>query len=182
MRGLVRPSWRRILIGAILAVLAVGLVGAWNYSRQLPDGDGWQLLARQRGVGDRNEPRLITDQAGLDAAWNALLIHSDPPTVDFDRSVVAWLTPLGTVACPSRLDEIRFDAAQRVVDGSFSLGLTMNCRSPSVGDSFLVAIDRNRLPPTPYQVRILGPDPPGVPNGQLDVPLQPSASSALQAP
>jgi hypothetical protein len=162
--------WRRILIGATLAVLAVALVVAWDYSRQLPSGDGWQLLARQRGVGDRNEARLITDRAGLDAAWNALLMRSDPPGVDFARSVVVWLTPLGTISCPSRLDEIRFDPAARVVDGSFSLGLTMNCRSPSVGDSFLVAIDRNRLPPTPYQVRILGPDPPGVTNGHLEVP------------
>ena len=41
--------------------------------------------------------------------------------------------------------------------------------SPAVGDSFLVAIDRDRLPPAPYQVRILGPEPPGVANGQLDV-------------
>jgi hypothetical protein len=167
--GLVRPSWPRILIGATLAVFAVALVGAWDYSRQPPNGDGWQLLARQRGVGDRNKPRLLTDQAGVDAAWNALHMRSDPPGVDFERSVVVWLTPLGTISCPSRLDEIRFDSAERLVDGSFSLGLTMNCRSPSVGDSFLVAIDRNRLPPTPYQVRILGPDPPGVTNGQLDV-------------
>jgi hypothetical protein len=167
--GLVRPSRRRILIGATVAVIAVAFVGAWNYSRQLPSGDGWQLLARQRGLGDRNAPRLLTDQVGLDAAWTALLIHSNPPDVDFGRSVVVWLTPLGTVSCPSRLDEIRFDPSARVVDGSFSLGLTMNCRSPSVSDSFLVAIDRTRLPPTPYQVRILGPDPPGVMNGQLDV-------------
>jgi hypothetical protein len=169
MRGLVRPSPRRILIGAVTAVIVLALVVAWDYSRQLPSGDGWQLIARQRGVGDRNEPHLITDQAGLDAAWSALAIRSDRPTVDFGRSVVLWLTPVGTIACPTRLDEIRFDPTARAVDGSFSLGLTMNCRSPSVGDSFLVAVDRSRLPPTPYQVRILGPDPPGVTNGRLEV-------------
>ena len=32
-----------------------------------------------------------------------------------------------------------------------------------------VSIDRDRLPAAPYQVRIIGPDPPGVANGQLDV-------------
>ena len=120
-------------------------------------------------MGERNQVQLIGDQAGLDAAWTALRLTTDPPQVDFGRSVVAWLTPLGTISCPSRLDEIRFAAQERLVDGAFSLGLTMGCASPAVGDSFIVAIDRNRLPPPPYQVRLLGPDPPGTANGQLDV-------------
>jgi hypothetical protein len=169
MRSLARPSGRRILIGAILVIVAVGLVRAWEYSGQPPTGDGWQLLARQRGIGDRNAAHLIADQAGLDVAWKSLLLRSDPPRVDFARSVVAWLTPVGTIACPSRLDEIRFDPAQGLVDGSFSLGLTMGCRSPAVSDAFLVAIDRDRLPGAPYQIRILGPDPGGVANGQIVV-------------
>ena len=112
---------------------------------------------------------LIGDQAGLDAAWTALRLVTDPPMIDFGRSVVAWLTPLGTISCPSRLDEIRFDPMANLVDGAFSLGLSMGCQSPAVGDSFLVAIDRDRLPAPPYQVRILGPDPPGKANGQVDV-------------
>ena len=169
MRSLARPSGRRILISAILVVVAVVLVRAWEYSGQPQKGDGWQLLARQRAIGDRNAALLIEDQAGLDAAWKALLLRTDPPRVDFGRSVVAWLTPVGTIACPSRLDEIRFDRALRLVDGSFSLGLTMGCRSPAVSDAFLVAIDRDRLPAAPYQLRILGPDPGGVANGEVVV-------------
>lgn len=170
MHTLDRSSWPRIVIAAVVvAVLAVGLVRAWDQSRQLPTGDGWQLLGRQRGVGDRNQVRLIGDQAGLDAAWTVLRLTTDPPTVDFGRSVVAWLTPLGTLSCPSRLDEVRFDPQERLVDGAFSLGLSMGCASPSVGDSFLVAIDRTRLPQPPYQLRILGPDPPDTANGQLHV-------------
>ena len=153
----------------LVVVVAVALLRAWDHSRQPPSGDGWQILGRQRGVGDRNEVHLISDQAGLDAAWTVLRLTTDPPTVDFGRSVVAWLTPLGTISCPSRLDEIRFDAGEHRVDGAFSLGLSLGCTSPAVGDSFLVAIDRDRLPPAPYQVRIIGPEPPGVANGQLDV-------------
>jgi hypothetical protein len=169
VHGLVRRSWRRLLIGTTLVVLAVAFARGWDYSRQVSSGDGWQLLAQQRGVGDRNGVSQITDQAGLDAAWVALRIRSDPVRVDFGRSVVVWLTPLGTIACPTRLDEIRFDPAAHLVDGAFSLGLTIGCRSPSVGDSFLVAIDRDRLPAMPYQVRIIGPDPPGSANGYLEV-------------
>jgi hypothetical protein len=160
-------SW--IVIAAIVVVVAFALVRAWDHSRQLPSGDGWQILGRQRGVGDRNRVHLIADQVGLDAAWTALRLQASPPSIDFGRSVVAWLTPLGTISCPSRLDEIRFDSQGHLVDAAFSLGLSMGCQSPSVGDSFLVAIDRDRLPPPPYQVRILGPDPPGIANGQLDV-------------
>jgi hypothetical protein len=98
-----------------------------------------------------------------------LLVRSDPPIVDFDRSVVAWLTPLGTIACSTRLDRIRFDPDRHVVDGQFSFGLTVGCPSPPVSDSFLVAIDRVRLPSPPYQIRILGPDPGDAVNGQLDL-------------
>jgi hypothetical protein len=164
-----RRWWRRIVIAAVLVVFAIGLIRAWDASRQVSSGDGWRILAHQRATGDRNQVRLITDQAGLDAAWEDLLVRSDPTQVDFERSVVAWLTPAGTVACPTRLDEIRFDRDQGIVDGAFSLGLTMGCQSPPVGDSFLVAIDRARLPAPPYQIRILGPDPMGVANGRLEV-------------
>ena len=82
---------------------------------------------------------------------------------------MAWLTPVGTIACTTRLDDIRFDRERRLVDGAFSLGLTMGCESPPVGDSFLVALDRDRLPDAPYEIRILGPDPTGVENGHLEV-------------
>jgi hypothetical protein len=164
-----RPVWRWIVIVGTLIVLAVGLVRAWDDSRQPSNGDGWQLLARQRALGDRNTVGLIADQAAFEAAWKALLLRTDPPTVDFDRSVVASLTPLGTIACPTRLDRIRFDPDRHLVDGEFSLGFSFGCRSPSVSDTFLVAIDRDKLPSAPYQVRILGPDPGDTVNGQLDL-------------
>lgn len=169
MRSRPRLRWRWILIAGAIAVLGLGLVRAWDDSRQVSSGDGWQLLARQRAVGDRNRVGLIADQAALEAAWKRLLLRTDPPSVDFERSVVAWLTPLGTISCPTRLDRIRFDPDRHLVDGQFSLGLTVGCQSPPVSDTFLVAIDRDRLPSAPYQVRILGPDPGDAVNGQLDL-------------
>lgn len=153
----------------VLVVIAFGLVRAWDASRQVPSGDGWRILAHQRATGDRNEVKLITDQAGLDAASQEMLLRTEPQQVDFGRSIVAWLTPVGTIACTTRLDDIRFDRDARLVDATFSLGLTMGCGSPPVGDSFLVAIDRDRLPDAPYQIRILGPDPRDLANGGLEV-------------
>ena len=168
MRTRRRLSPRWIVGAVIVAVLAVGLVRAWDDSRQVSSGDGWQLLAHQRAVGDRNGVDLIGDQAAFELAWKRLLLRADPPQVDFDRSVVAVLTPLGTIACPTRLDRVRFDPDGRRVDGQFSRGLTLGCGSPPVSDTFLVALDRDRLPPAPFQVRILGPDPGDAVNGQLD--------------
>jgi hypothetical protein len=164
-----RRWWRRIVIAAIVVVAAVALVRAWDASRQLPNGDGWQLLAQQRATGDRNGVQLINDQAALDAAWKTMRLTSETPQVDFGRSIVAWLTPVGTIACTTRLDDISFDRERRLVDGAFSLGLTLGCDSPPVSDSFLVALNRDRLPDAPYRIRILGPDQPPVENGHLDV-------------
>ena len=154
---------------AVLVVAAIALTRAWDASRQLPTGDGWHVLGQQRATGERNQVQLITDQASLDAAWQKMRLTSDLPQVDFERSVVAWLTPVGTIACTTRLDDVRFDREGRLVDGAFSLGLTLGCQSPPVGDSFLVALDRDRLPDSPYQIRILGPDQTGVENGHLEV-------------
>ena len=158
-----------LAIAGVLAVVAVVLVRAWDASRQLAAGDGWRLLAHQRATGDRNQIQLITDQAELSAAWEEMRLHVEVPTVDFDRSVVAWLTPVGTLACTTRLDEVQFDREHGLMDGAFSLGLTLGCQSPPVGDSFLVAIGRDRLPVPPYQIRILGPQPVGGENGRLEV-------------
>jgi len=153
----------------MVVVVGVGIVAAWDASRQLPSGDGWRLIAHQRATGERNQVRLITDQAGLDGAADTMLLRSAPEAVDFERSVVLWLTPVGTISCTTRLDAVLFDRKARIVDVAFSLGLTMGCGSPPVGDSILVAIDRDRLPDRPYRIRILGPEPRDAAKGALDV-------------
>ena len=154
----------------VVAVLAVGLVRAWDHSRQLPTGDGWQLLGRQRGVGDRNQVRLIGDQAGLDAAWTVLRLTTGP-TDGRLRTIGRGLAHAARYALlpesPGR-DPVR-SRPERLVDGAFSLGLSMGCRQP-LGRRLVPRRDRpDRLPPPPYQVRILGPDPPDTANGQLHV-------------
>jgi hypothetical protein len=64
-----RLPGRRTLAAGAVAVLVVGLVRAWDDSRQVSSGDGWQLLVRQRAVGERGRVTLIGDQAALEAAW-----------------------------------------------------------------------------------------------------------------
>jgi hypothetical protein len=71
---------------------------------------------------------------------------------------VFWLVPQGTIGCPSRLDRVAFDATGRTVSGVFSLGLTAGCDRAAVPDSFLIAVDRRRLPAEPFEIRLVGPE------------------------
>jgi hypothetical protein len=53
--------------------------------------------------------------------------------------------------------------------GSVSLAVTAGCDERDVPDSFLVAIDRDRLPAAPYTVQLGDPPPPGAPAAVLVV-------------
>jgi hypothetical protein len=150
-----RHRWRStVVIGAI--VLIAGFAWAWDRSSQPSKGDGWRLLARQRAIGELRTATQVPDAAGLAMAWAKLRLK-DQPVVDFASDAVFWLVSVGTIGCPSRLDGVTFDAAARTMTGVFSLGLTAGCDSATVPDSFLIAVDRRRLPVEPFEIRLAGP-------------------------
>jgi hypothetical protein len=94
-------------VAALLAVAGIVAFGwAWDRSSQPANGDGWSLLARQRGLAGPDGAVTIDDQAGLAAAWKNFRVLGDPPppTVDLATSAVVWFTTRGTIGCPSRLD------------------------------------------------------------------------------
>ena len=158
------------ILGAIVAGgLAITFVLAWDASRQPSGGRDWRLVAEQRGLGDPGQVRLIDDDTDLAAAWKALHLVGPPAVLDFDRSLAFWLTGVGTVGCPSRLDDITIDATGGDVVATFSRGLTLGCDDGVVPDSFLVVLDRDRLPAGPFRVRLVGPHPPEVTPGSVDV-------------
>lgn len=140
--------------GTLIGLVALGLILGWDASRQPTVGHDWQLLGRQRAIGQPNTITMVTDQAQLTSAWNALHLSDDPSPVDFDRSIVFWLTSVGTIGCPSRLDDVRIDLVTALVDATFSRGFTLGCDDGIVPDSFLVRLDRDRLPTAPYRVRL----------------------------
>ena len=147
-------------MAALLAVAGVVAFGwAWDRSSQPASGDGWSLLARQRGLAGADEAVTIDDQAGLAAAWKNFRVLGDPPTptVDLATSAVVWFTTRGTIGCPSRLDGLRFDVERKLVVVMFSRGLTAGCDSAAVPDSFLVVVERGRLPSGPYTFESSGP-------------------------
>ena len=161
-----RPRSRRnrIARALLIGVLSLGLIYTWDGSRQPISGTGWELLLQQRGLGRPNSVTVLSDQASFAQTWEALRSTRPLPTVDFSRRVVIWFVDTGTLGCRSRIDGIRFDRDARLVTGLFGRGLVAFCDEAAVPDAFLVAIDRDRLPPTPYRVQLREvplPDSPG---------------------
>jgi hypothetical protein len=160
---------RRLLSALVLGVAVLGLLYAWDGSRQPVSGNGWTILLAQRGLGTPNTVGLIADQAALDAAWDAFRARGSAPRVNFDRLLVLQLIDSGAIACRSRLDGISVDRERRLVSGSFSRGLVAGCDDGIVPDSFLVAVDRGMLPVAPWTLLLRDPPPADAPDARLEV-------------
>ena len=64
---------------------------------------------------------------------------------------------------------MRIDQSRGVVAGSFSKAITSGCDSQAIPDSFIVAVDRNRLPPGPYRLQLTDPLAPEASGAHVDV-------------
>jgi hypothetical protein len=82
-------------------------------------------------------------------------IRSAPARLPPDADTY-WVTATGSIGCPAHFAGFQADAAQ--VTFVFTRALTSGCDTLRVPDSFLVAIDRGRLPASPYGVARIGPD------------------------
>jgi hypothetical protein len=165
----VSPGNGQVRRGLILFVLALALLYAADASRQPTSGSGWRLLAYQRGVGDPANVRIIADQAEFEVAWAKLAIRTPPVHPDFASTVLFWFTYRGTIGCPSRFEGLRIDRGRGLVAGSFSHAFTSGCDDRVVPDSFVVAVDRDRLPVPPYRVQLAEPVPDTATGGTIEV-------------
>lgn len=152
---------RYALLVAALAVLFLA-----DGSRQPTSGPGWRILGYQRGVAGNHDVVLVTSQAALDSAWDRLLIPGDPPVLP-SGALTFWITAAGTFGCPAHFAGLQPDPAAATVVLTFTLAITSGCDTMSVPDSFLLAIDRDRLPAGPFQLKRVGPD--GAPDAVFGV-------------
>jgi hypothetical protein len=164
-----RSRRRRFVRGLIAFAIAFVLLYATDGSRQPTSGSGWRLLAYRRGLGVPNTVALLANQAALQNAWDKLYVDGAPETFDFTRAALFWLTSPGTFGCPSRFEGIRVDTSRAVVAGSFSRAITFGCDSKTIPDSFLVAVDRDRLPAGFYRLQLTDPLSPDAAGAQVDV-------------
>ena len=159
-----RTRRARIARAAVLFVVVLGLLYTWDGSRQPASGNGWRLLLHIRGLGTPGTVQVLTDQAQVDDAWEQLRRFPPAPAPDFSRELVIWFVDGGTFGCRSRLDGMNFDLAAAQVTGRFGRGLVTFCDEEAyVPDSFLITVDRDRLPQPPYRVVLVGRTPPGEP-------------------
>ena len=119
---------------------------------QLEGGDGWAYLGEADTMPDTEFPSILADPAALNAMWDQLGLTEDPPVVDFEKQVVFSLVIGHSGSCPrTRLDDV-------VVDGSLvyvvvpTITDEMGCTDDWVPRTYLVAIERDRLPSPPFQL------------------------------
>ena len=142
----------RVALGITLFVIAFTTLYVMDGSRQPPSGDGWRLIGMQRGLGDPGAIDPLLDSSAVQAAFALLHLASPPPTAH--GSPAFLLTGVGTIGCPARFDGVRFDAAARVVTATIAVRLVFDCDPSRVPESFIVAIDRERLPSGQFRFRL----------------------------
>jgi hypothetical protein len=120
------------------------------------EGPGWRLL----GVFDTDLPYTVAfavDDAQLATEWQRYGLPGDPPAWDPSQEIVIILSDgIGSTCTELRLDAIVLDADAGVVHGEFSdpyqpRGCTADLAG---GKTFVVAVARDQLPPSPFTLRI----------------------------
>lgn len=127
-------------------------------------GDGWRLLAVER-TGEAYRTGVATDEVQYAALWGTAAITAERPPVDFGSEIVLWFGAVYGSSCPIRMDGVMIDREAALVHGWFvAPGAIYECTADANPESYVVAIERDRLPDGPFAVQLGPTDPPlGVP-------------------
>jgi len=118
-------------------------------------GEGWSYLGEADTMLDSEYPRILADAEELATVWGQLGLEGSPPTVEFDRQVALYLVTGHSSSCPeTRLDDVAVDGGlvYAVIPSTTELTEEMACTADWVPRTYLVAVDRDRLPAPPFQV------------------------------
>lgn len=139
--------------GDMLDVTVHPLPGDWA---NVPDGDGWRLLAAgEASANDAYTVRAATDNAAFDDLWSALGLGGERPSVDFAAEVVVSFGHGIGSSCP----EVRLDGVS-IRDGIvFSVTSDplepRGCTADLVGAAvFVVAVERATLPDDGFTLQL----------------------------
>jgi len=148
---------------ALFAASALVLFVA-DGSRQPTSGRDWRILGYQRGVASTASVTPVPDMPTLLEAFDSMLLDDQPPDV-FATTRVFWFTATGSFGCPAHFAGLDVDAGAHLVTAVFTRAVTSGCDDKAVPDSFIIAIDRDRLPPAPYRVVLRNPAAPPTDDG-----------------
>lgn len=124
---------------------------------QPTEGSGWRLLG---GGFDTDLPYTVAiavDLPQLVMEWQRYGLPGDPPAWDPSHEVVIILSDgIGSSCTELRLDAVVMDADAGVVHGQFSDPFQPRACTADLagGKTFVVAVARDRLPPSPFTLRI----------------------------
>lgn len=122
---------------------------------QLESGDGWQLIYEQKHAGFPYMTGLAWDEESFHALLDDIegLAELDVD-VDFENQVVIWFGAVFGSSCPNiRMDDV-------VIDGDTIFPLIVDtdnsfaCTSDANPHTYLVGLDRDRLPSPPFYIQI----------------------------
>ena len=129
-------------------------------------GEGWRLLADERGFGQPYRTGIATDETAYERLWIEIGLTRERPAVDFDSEVVIWFGAVFGSSCPDlRLDGVTFDHERGLVFADIVLvDQPPACTADANPVAFVVAVDRSMLPIGSFAIQLdsEGP-PPGAP-------------------
>lgn len=122
---------------------------------QLEDGEGWRLLGDGTS-GPVYATLVATDASGYEGLWDAAGFDEERPEADLDAEVVILFGPAVSGSCPQiRLDDVVIDVEDGVVHADFAHpGAPAACTDDANPHAYVVAVQRDALPPSPFTVQL----------------------------
>lgn len=152
--------------GGMLDVTVFPFPGEWA---NVPEGEGWRLLAAGEAGRDAYVVRAATDAAAWAEMWSAIGLEGGAPVVDFTEEVVVSFGHGISSSCREvRLDGVGIEDGV-VFSATSDPLLPRNCTLDLAGAAvFVVAIERSALPADGFTLRLAREDMAG---DDLEVPL-----------
>jgi hypothetical protein len=142
--------------GELLRANVYPIPGPWANT---PAGPGWRLLAAgiNRGSNLAYSADYALDEAAYQSLWDSVDPTNVAPDVDFSSETVAvFIEGIGS-SCPElRLDQVVIDQAARLVFSVTSDPLApRGCTADLAGGAFfVVALQREALPESPFSISL----------------------------
>ncbi|MDQ3468607.1 MAG: hypothetical protein M3487_02355 [Actinomycetota bacterium] len=129
---------------------------------QPTEGDGWRLLGDEL-VGQAHRTGIATHEEQYIELWRAIGMEGARPAVDFETEVAIWFGAVYGSSCPIRLDDVVFELdVQRPLLSAVIVvpGGTGACTADANPHAYVVAVERDRLPPGSFAIQLGSDDPP----------------------
>lgn len=152
---------------------------------QQPAGDGWRLLADQDETGQPYRTGIAFDDSSYAELWRKARLTGDRPAVDFQSEVVIWFGAVHGSSCPHlRLDDVVVDRERALVYADIALlDQQMACTADAIGQAYVVALLRSKLPGGPFAIQLDSSGPPaGAPEERTIVDVDLSQPGAIAEP